>query len=85
MQDISSKTASRRYMNSSSFKMAILFTILLGLASIFLGYALYDFGQKNFLRETEAAIDNEIEHILNILDKSPSPTTIKTHIEQQEN
>lgn len=44
--------------------MAVLFTALLGLSSILIGYFLYDFGKQNFIRETEAAIDIEIEHIL---------------------
>lgn len=44
--------------------MAALFTVLLGVSAVLLGYFLYDFGQKNFLRETEAAIDTEIDHIL---------------------
>jgi signal transduction histidine kinase len=46
--------------------MALLFTKLLGISAIFLGYLLYDFGKQNFIRETEAAIDIEIEHILAI-------------------
>lgn len=44
--------------------MAVLFAALLGLSSVLLGYFLYDFGKQNFIRETEAAIDIEIEHIL---------------------
>lgn len=44
--------------------MAALFTALLGLSAILLGYFLYDFSKQNFIRETEAAIDIEIEHIL---------------------
>jgi signal transduction histidine kinase len=46
--------------------MAVLFTVLLGFSSILIGYFLYDFGKQNFIRETEAAIDIEIEHILAI-------------------
>lgn len=44
--------------------MAILFTFLLGMAAILLGYFLYDFNKQNFIRETEAAIDIEMENIL---------------------
>lgn len=44
--------------------MAALFTLLLGIAAILLGYFLYDFSKQNFIRETEAAIDIEIENIL---------------------
>lgn len=64
MQDTSLKMVSRRYYHSSSFKMAALFTLLLGISALLLGYFLYDFGKQNFLRETEAAIDNEIALIL---------------------
>lgn len=49
--------------------MAALFTLLLGASSLLLGYFLYDFSRQNFIRETEAAIDNEIEHILAIAEE----------------
>lgn len=49
--------------------MAALFTVLLGASAILLGYFLYDFGQQNFIRETEAAIDNEIENILSTINE----------------
>ena len=65
MQDISSSSP-RNYYQSSSFKMAALFTFLLSLCVIIIGYFLYDFSQKSFLRETEAAINSEIENILSI-------------------
>ena len=44
--------------------MAALFTLLLGASALLLGYYLYDFGQQNFIRESEAAIDMEMEHSL---------------------
>jgi signal transduction histidine kinase len=44
--------------------MAVLFTTLLGLAALILAYFLYDFGRKNFLRETQAVVDREMEDIL---------------------
>ena len=50
-------------MRSSSLKMALLFTLLLGGCGFILGWLLHDFGQKNFIRETEAAIDSEIANI----------------------
>lgn len=40
--------------------MALLFTVILGLAALFLGFALREFGRQEFLRETAAAIDAEI-------------------------
>lgn len=44
--------------------MAALFTILLGASGVLLGYFLHDFGERNFLRETEAAIDSEMKRVL---------------------
>ena len=44
--------------------MAALFTLLLGTSGLLLGYFLYDFGEQNFLRETQAAIDSEMKHVL---------------------
>ncbi len=46
--------------------MAMLFTFMLGISAGILGYLLYDFGRQDFLRETEAAIDAEI-NVLNAL------------------
>jgi signal transduction histidine kinase len=54
--------------------MAALFTTLLGLSAILLGYFLYDFGKQNFIRETEAAIDIEIEHILAVSKENKTHT-----------
>ena len=44
--------------------MAVLFTVLLAGCGIIMGWLLYDFGQQNFIRETEAAIDSEIAYNL---------------------
>lgn len=54
----------RSYYASSSFKMAALFTLLLGASALLVGGYLYDFSRTIFIQETEAAIDIEIEHIL---------------------
>lgn len=40
--------------------MALLFTVLLAVSAAILGYFLIDLGKRDFLRETEAAIDIEI-------------------------
>ncbi len=61
--------------------MAALFTLLLGLSACFLGYSLYDIGQNNFLRETEAAIDSEIEHIQTIEQANISNQRIHSYIQ----
>nr|MBI1231060.1 hypothetical protein [Cytophagales bacterium] len=64
--------------------MAALFTVLLGVSAVLLGYFLYDFGQKNFLRETEAAIDTEIDHIL-FLSKEFNLENIEHYVVQRIN
>lgn len=56
--------------------MAVLFATLLGLSAILLGYFLYNFGEQNFIRETEAAIDIEIEHILAVSKENSSKEII---------
>lgn len=61
--------------------MAVLFTLLLGLSAFFLGYSLYDIGQNNFLRETEAAIDSEIWHIQTIEQTNTSSLQIHSYIQ----
>lgn len=44
--------------------MATLFTVLLGISGILLVYALYDLGERSYIRETGAAIDSEMALIL---------------------
>lgn len=63
--------------------MAVLFTILLGLSAVFLGYSLYDFSQKNFMRETEDAINIEIEHIIISLAENHSNQNIAQYISKR--
>lgn len=43
--------------------MALLFTVLLAASAGILGYFLVDFGKRDFLRETEAAIDIETKMV----------------------
>lgn len=62
--------------------MAALFTLLLGAASLLLGYFLYDFGRQNFVRETEAAIDSEIEHML-VLSRESTADTFTKHLKER--
>lgn len=71
MRGISLVITKRNYTSSSSFKMAALFTVLLGVSAILLGSYLYDFSRQIYIQETEAAIDLEIEHILEIFAEKP--------------
>lgn len=49
-----------QYSSSSSFHMALLFSALLGLAAMALGYIINQHNNMRFIRETEAVIDTEI-------------------------
>ena len=75
MQDISSKikAKSRRYIKSSSFIMALVFTILSGLAALSFGYFINYFTQGHFVETTEAALDPEIRYIQALGDREILP------------
>lgn len=65
--------------------MAVLFTLLLGLSALLLGYFLVDFGRQNFTRETQAAIDSEFAHLLAVMqpmDTSQRAAFIETKTRQ---
>lgn len=63
MPDISSKTETRHYTQSSSFIMALLFTILCGAAAISLGYFINYFAKGHFVQSTQADLDAEVRYI----------------------
>lgn len=71
MPDISSKTnpkisndrQPRRYIKSSSFVMALLFTILCGLAAVSIGYFINYFTKGHFVHSTESVLDAEVRYI----------------------
>lgn len=67
MQDISSKTSNdrqpRRYVKSSSFVMALIFTILCGLAAVSIGYFINYFTKGHFVHSTESVLDAEVRYI----------------------
>lgn len=65
MQVISSTIPIRGYARSSSFKMALLFTVLLGCSVSILGYFSYYFNKTSFIQGTEAVIDTEIYYLSN--------------------
>jgi signal transduction histidine kinase len=61
--DTASKTRPRLYSRSSSFQMAILFTLLCGGALLILGYFGYYFARGYFVYGTENVIDSEIRYV----------------------
>ncbi len=56
-------TGARKYTSSSSFKMALLFGILLGLGVIVLGYFGYYFARGHFIHGTQDTVDTEIRYL----------------------
>ena len=60
--------------------MAALFTVLLGISASILIYFLYDFGRRDFLRETEAALDAEISVLTTIRSSSGSQEQIIAYL-----
>jgi signal transduction histidine kinase len=61
--------------------MAVLFTILLAVSAGILGYFLVDFGKRDFLRETEAAIDIETNMLSSL--KNTQKDGLLPYIEQR--
>jgi signal transduction histidine kinase len=61
--------------------MAVLFTILLAVSAGILGYFLVDFGKRDFLRETEAAIDIETNMLSSL--KNAQKDGLLPYIEQR--
>ncbi len=53
----------RSYAKSSSFKMAILFTVLCGLSLFILSYFGYFFARGHFIHGTEEVLDTEIRYL----------------------
>lgn len=53
----------RRYIKSSSFIMAMLFTILCGAAALSLGYFINYFARGHFEQSTEAVLESEIRYL----------------------
>lgn len=62
-QDTSLRVERRRYTKSSSFIMALLFTILCGCTAISLGYFINYFAKGHFVQSTEAVLNAEIDYI----------------------
>ncbi len=57
------KTNKRGYFRSSSFVMALLFTVLLGLASGILGYSGYYLNRNHFILSMEEILDTEYSYL----------------------
>jgi two-component system sensor kinase len=68
VQDTSlNNSVRRKYYHSSSFKMAMLFTILLGGASATLGYFMYAYGHGTKISETEVVIAKQTYDLIMVL------------------
>lgn len=55
--------ASRQYVKSSSFVMALLFTVLCGAAATTLGFFINYFTKGHFVHSTESVIDTQIAYV----------------------
>jgi signal transduction histidine kinase len=64
----------RHYARSSSFQMALLFTVFCGLAVFVLGYFTYYFTRGHFIHSTEQIIDTEIKYALSQPQIPPAQT-----------
>jgi signal transduction histidine kinase len=53
----------RAYAQSSSLKMALLFSVLLGVSACILGYFINVFSERSFVREADNIILNEMENL----------------------
>ncbi len=58
-----SRDPNRHYTQSSSFKMALLFSVLCGAAVLILAYFSYYFYRGHFVHGTEAVLETEIRHL----------------------
>jgi len=63
VQDTLSKSKRRHYTKSSSFFMALLFTVLCGAVALTLGYFINYFAKGHFVYAAEAVIDSEIRYL----------------------
>lgn len=59
----SATKASRQYVKSSSFVMALLFTVLCGAAATTLGFFINYFTKGHFVHSTESVIDTQIAYV----------------------
>jgi len=55
----------RNYTHSSSFKMAVLFSLLCGMATVVLGYLIHYFSKDQLIQDVEIRIDTDIQHLKN--------------------
>ena len=64
-------TNARHYAHSSSFKIALLFTVLCGLTVIVFGYFIYFFSHDSFVQTVETSIDSDMRYIRLVHDTLP--------------
>ncbi|MCL4677309.1 MAG: HAMP domain-containing histidine kinase [Alphaproteobacteria bacterium] len=69
MTTLPSRPPRRKYASSSSFQMALLFTLLCGTAVVVMGYFSYYFQRGHFVYGTEQVIESEIQ-LLTLLDQN---------------
>lgn len=83
MQAILSKNKPRSYYHSSSFKMAVFFTALLGISVGVLGYFGHYFSRGHLVYGTEKVIDAAIENVASLYIGSAAADSVAAKITQQ--
>lgn len=75
----------RSYLRSSSFKLALLFTVLLGLCAGILGYMHYYFTKGSYIKGTESLIDAELNHIVALWPVAGGPRVLASLLAASDN
>lgn len=75
----------RPYVRSSSFKMALLFTLLLGLCAGILGYMHFYFTKSSYIKATESLIDAELNHIVALWPVAGGPRVLASLLVASDN
>jgi len=78
VQDISSKTG-RSYYHSSSFKLAVFFSVVLGFGVMVMGYFGYYFSHGHFVNSTQALLEKDIAWFGDIKDPEALRDSVIQH------
>jgi signal transduction histidine kinase len=83
-QAILSKARYRRYFRSSSFMMAVLFTVILGIAASILGYSGYYLNRNHFIFSMEQTLDSEYRYLSQAQEKGELQAWLKNQLKVQD-
>jgi signal transduction histidine kinase len=63
LKNSADRASARHYLRSSSFKMALFFTLMLGLTAGVLGYFSYYFNRSHYIGSADAIIDTDLSYL----------------------